>query len=475
MNSETWPSRGHAPRALGASMLGSDGAAGKNALCRPVRPRLARSSAAQGVLVGVVLLSGQLLVGSVHGVVRADDPSEIFRRRIEPIFASPEPSSCTECHLAGVDLKDYILPTAEETFRSLRDLGLIDVERPKRSKILKFIRRGMDRDSAPGANSNLVRPEIRQQELEAFTAWIEAACADQRYRNLPPLAPEKRASPSRPLEVIRHGRRDRVLARFVQSVWAQRYRCMACHATTGPENARLVKEHGERVTWIVSGDPAQTMQHLLDHGLVDLDQPENSMLLLKPLNEIEHGGGQKMLRGDQGYKAFRAWIEDCAAILANRYASAADLPEDPPATRSFPSEIWLKLENTPDEWADRLLQVDIFAWDARRKTWEPRPVATSDRMVFGKGRLWQHSLLLLAEPGSQQAKAFDRQPRLPAGKYLVRVYVDTQGLMQQDWQRTWTDAEIAGALEIETAWPPGYGSMTIVDASRLNPPAGADR
>src|SRR5262245_57106413 len=60
---------------------------------------------------------------------RADDtaasPQEIFERRIVPIFKSPNPSSCTQCHLAGVDLKDYILPSHEKTFLSLRDQGLI--------------------------------------------------------------------------------------------------------------------------------------------------------------------------------------------------------------------------------------------------------------------------------------------------------------------------------------------------------------
>jgi len=34
-------------------------------------------------------------------------PAEIFEQRIMPIFKSPNPSSCVQCHLAGVDLKDY--------------------------------------------------------------------------------------------------------------------------------------------------------------------------------------------------------------------------------------------------------------------------------------------------------------------------------------------------------------------------------
>ena len=37
-------------------------------------------------------------------VTHAADPKEVFEQRIMPIFKSPNPSSCTECHLAGVDL-----------------------------------------------------------------------------------------------------------------------------------------------------------------------------------------------------------------------------------------------------------------------------------------------------------------------------------------------------------------------------------
>ena len=63
---------------------------------------------------------------------------EVFEKRIVPIFKSPNPSSCMQCHLAGVDLKDYILPDAEKTFRSLRDQGLIDLESPEKSKIVRL-------------------------------------------------------------------------------------------------------------------------------------------------------------------------------------------------------------------------------------------------------------------------------------------------------------------------------------------------
>lgn len=43
---------------------------------------------------------------------------------------SEKPSSCSECHLSGVDLRDYVRPSQKETFASLVAEGLIDVKNP---------------------------------------------------------------------------------------------------------------------------------------------------------------------------------------------------------------------------------------------------------------------------------------------------------------------------------------------------------
>ena len=74
--------------------------------------------------------------------------AELFNARIMPIFRSSDPSSCVQCHLSSVDLKNYILPSHEKTFLSLRDQGLINLEAPTKSKILTLIRMGnKDQDS----------------------------------------------------------------------------------------------------------------------------------------------------------------------------------------------------------------------------------------------------------------------------------------------------------------------------------------
>ena len=73
-----------------------------------------------------------LTVLFAHQVVaRADDPAKVFEERILPIFKSPNPSSCTRCHLASVDLKNLHPPSAKDVFLALRDQGLIDLEKPE--------------------------------------------------------------------------------------------------------------------------------------------------------------------------------------------------------------------------------------------------------------------------------------------------------------------------------------------------------
>src|SRR5262249_42004909 len=145
-------------------------------------------------------------------------PQEVFEKRILPIFKSPDPSSCTQCHLAGVDLKNYILPSHEKTFLSLRDQGLIDLDRPADSKILRLI--NMREGDRKGAD--LIHEKTRRAEYEAFAEWVKASCADPKLRNAAKLEKTDLAQPPRPAEVIRHARKDRLLESFEKNVWGMR-------------------------------------------------------------------------------------------------------------------------------------------------------------------------------------------------------------------------------------------------------------
>ncbi len=154
----------------------------------------------------------------------------VFEKRILPIFQSAKPSSCSECHLSGVDLKEYIRPTQQETFVSLVGTGMIDTENPDESKILRFIKRTSE-------TPNLVTEEVRKEEFEAFRAWIRAAVADPQLLAAKGAAP---IGPQIPDTVIRHARRDRVLASFIDNIWTEVGRCAACHSPD--RNQKQVKE-----------------------------------------------------------------------------------------------------------------------------------------------------------------------------------------------------------------------------------------
>ena len=393
----------------------------------------------------------------------ADTPGEVFEKRIRPIFQSPNPSSCVQCHLSGVDLKDYIRPGAAETFRSLRDQGLIDLDAPERSKILTLISMGTEDPKAPAVHAT-----NRKAEYAAFAAWIKACAADPQLRKAARLPAGDLARPAAPDAVIRHARTDRLLASFERTVWALRFRCMNCHTEGTPQNDKLVREYGPKVAWVKKTGPKDTMDYLIASKLIDPKDPEKSLLLQKPLGRVKHEGGVKFAVGDQGHKAFRTWVEDVSAIRSGKYTKAADLPPADPGPLKFGSEAWLKLTDTPPAWADKLLQVDVYAWDATANSWEPRPVATSDRVVWGKGKLWQHTVTLLADPGSERAKKWaSGKPALPPGRYLLKVYVDAADRLKKDWTATLGEADYVGQVEVRGQWREGYGSMTTADTGRV--------
>jgi hypothetical protein len=395
--------------------------------------------------------------------VRAATPAEVFESRILPIFKSPNPSSCVQCHLAGVDLKDYIRPSAEDTFRSLRDQGLIDLDSPERSKILTLIAMGNTESKSPP-----VHVKNRKAEHEAFAVWIKACAGDEKMRSLPKLDPADLGKPKLPNEVIRHARTDQLLESFERTVWAMRFRCMNCHTEGTPQNDKNRKEFGDRVAWVKKAGPAATMEYLIASKLIDPKDPEKSLLLQKPLGTVKHEGGIKFAAGDQGYKAFRQWIDDVAAIRTGKYTKAADLPAPESGPLKFGTEAWLKLADTQPAWGDKLLQVDVYAWDDKAKAWEPKPVATSDRIAWGKGKLWQHTVTLMAEPGSPRAKRWSAgKPSLPPGRYLLKVYVDADGRLTKDWTAILGEEDYVGQVEIRGEWREGYGSMTVAEAGRV--------
>ncbi len=378
----------------------------------------------------------------------------VFERRILPLLQSANPSSCAECHLSGVDLKDYVRSSEAQTFASLRDSGMIDLKTPEASHILRLIQM-----STP--KTGLVTQKIRSVEYAAFREWIVAAAKDPKLRSVAILPAKQRAGPAVSNAVIRHSRIDSVTASFARNIWSQEARCMGCHR---PDNLENVKKYGERVRWYVPNNPEATMKRLIAQGDVNIEKPEDSLLLLKPLNKVAHGGGVKMLYGDAGYKMFRAWLEDYARSVKGKYRTEADLPAPSLQALEDMNSI-LAVSNGPANWNSKLLRVDVYAWDGVRNNWSPKPVATGERQA-GADKPGQPTgtnlIMFRVLPVKQTQVPADRSP-LEKGRYLLKYYCDIANKLDKDYTLPTDSADFyQGQQEILATWGGSWGNPVKV-------------
>lgn len=445
---------------------------------------------------------------------RAEDASnekalELFEQRIMPIFKSAKPSSCVQCHLSSVDLKDYILPSQEATFASLNAQGLVNLKHPEKSKILDLIAMG-NRDKDEKAKR--IHADMRQAEYEAFAAWIKACCNNSRLRKL--TVSETVAKPERPNEVIRHARKSRVVDSFVRKIWSQRMRCFPCHTPheldeNNPKHrvpikkvaefeAKYGKEYAQRLR-IFRETPEATLQYLIEDSkntddsrlpLLNLAEPQKSLLLLKPISKlpprkankqfekptylepISHMGGLKLHVDDPGYKAFVSFIQDYAKVVGGKYLDVASLPADNWA----PTTQFLMISEAPKAWTpDRPVQMLIHAWDAKAENWSEAPVAFTQNKTTPRGRIVA-PLVLLRGDGSEKFFSLEdpKQPKLKPGKYLIKTYVDRQGKLKVDPAAMLGPKEYFGQIVVDAAWRVGFPKREQINGSGIVSQSGAE-
>ena len=372
-------------------------------------------------------------------------PEEIFEERILPIFRSADPSSCTQCHLSGVELRNYILPTQEKTFANLRDLGLIDLKTPEQSRILELI--GMEPKESEQDAVARIDPKMRAAELAAFSSWIQAAAKDPTLRNAPSLPAKETAAPALPNEVIRHGRVDRLLESYVSNIWSLRFRCAGCHHPSGPKFEKHAKKHGvEAMAWLKAEGPAASMRYLMSSDLIDLENPEESELLLKPLNVSDHGGGEKMRAHDTDYVAFLSWIEDYARIMKGEYADQGSLPSGP---KRQGTQIWVRVGEMSSDDLGRTGFLAVHRGDAAQA-----PIAVASGTVVENKRLgvFLHGFLMVSD-GKQ----------LGDGPVKLRLYLDRGERESSEWDEAIGKAEWVGTREVKAKWEPGFKNAVVVN------------
>lgn len=425
-------------------------------------------------------------------------PLELFEQRILPIFKSPKPSSCVQCHLASVDLKDYILPSQEKTFASLNAQGLVNLKQPEKSKILKLIQMG-EKDSDRGAK--LIHEKTRQAEYAAFSAWITACCNDPKLSALPAPA-AARAAPQHSNEVIRHTRKSRVLDSFVRNVWSQRMRCFPCHTpheidSNNPKHKLplrrmndLIATYGERMR-IFKESPKATLDSLLGGSrnpqegrlpLINLKEPAKSLIVLKPTSKlparnaegefeppsyslpVSHMGGLKMHVDDPSYKSFIAWIEDYAKVLGNKYDKATELPAD----NWHPTQHVLMIRGVPASWPKAArVQLFVHAWNGKKNAWTDDPVAFTQNTVTPRGMVVGALFLIRNSQFAAKYTAQEQVATLPPGKYLLKAYVDKANRLEKEPTAMLGQDDYVSQAEIQARWGKGFPKAERVPGDKF--------
>ena len=461
------------------------------------RPRIGKSIYAHKILFMIFWTACLSPVCLAQGAKRLERETalEIFNNRIMPIFRSSDPSSCVQCHLSSVDLKNYILPSHEKTFVSLRDQGLIDLEEPGNSKILKLISMGND---DADENAKMIHAGIRQAEHEAFAAWIESSVDDVKLRNLPPLQKEDLARPGPSDEVIRFTRKNRVINSFVRNVWTQRMRCFPCHTEheIGVQQAAARKKHEE---WVAKfGDrmrifkktPRETIQYLVKQSantpegslpMINLEDPAKSLFVLKPTSKLPpikegernptftepvyHMGGLKMHHNDHSYKAITAWIKDYSNVTSGKYKSVDDLPDD----NWHPTQKILRIKDIPESWATgKTLQMFVYPKNDHGNE-QQQPVAFTQGTItprhFANG-----AIILLSPVKEDEFVAWRKSKnRLPPDEYVVKVYLDQSGRLERDPTAFLGDEEYVGLIELKLdVWKAGFKNAKIISGTYLH-------
>jgi hypothetical protein len=286
---------------------------------------------------------------------------DLYEVRIAPLLSPSRPSSCTGCHLAGTQLNAFIRDSPCETMACLVEDGLVDLESPSESTFLTWILRGNE-----VAESSFITQETVQAEYDGFLAWIEhsatcgtlecgahwGVCSGRRVfvdRDAGMDADSLDSGAGRDLSTSVLDVSDTGPAEIcdgdmcVDVSGLDGYDCrpesivLAYHENPNTYHSRCVHCHAEEGSLSAIGDPppphwladektlegaAITVENLFEGDYLDLEDPEESLILLKPLAEakggVHHGGGTKFARRtDRLYVALLRWI-NYVAICGSR-------------------------------------------------------------------------------------------------------------------------------------------------------------
>jgi hypothetical protein len=247
-------------------------------------------------------------------------PSELYEKRIRPLLETDRPESCSQCHAAGVELADFVRGSPCEAMACLKDEGLVDLSQPELSVLLNWIGRAEP-------ESGLITSDIVEEERSAFLSWFqheaacgtcaEATCPDSRtvrcdWSGESEGAYDRMSDPG-------DCSQETIERLFRGTIFENRDRCTPCHF----ESEKRAAEGAPRFFADVGTCQVASLSselRLTQGRYLNLDDPDASLLLLKPLPEelggVPHEGHDKFAtKKDRAYEAFLHFIR--------RYASCA--------------------------------------------------------------------------------------------------------------------------------------------------------
>ena len=251
---------------------------------------------------------------------------DVYARWVEPVMTDAHPSSCNECHMAGVDLSMVVQDTPCQSMACMEEIGWVDFSNPETSQVLAFI--AQDEDV-----SELVTDVTRQNEYDGFLEWIEwsAEChADVCGEITDPCetATEGNALPEETKTPLGTCTEEALVAEFDAKVYTWKNRCHTCHWVDGEARQNPEAEWDESPAFIDMDHlrgAARTMYNLIGRGNINLSDPAQSMLLTKPLQEdlirstslgdvtgSYHGGGDKFKVTEGVFDQNQATLDDFA-------------------------------------------------------------------------------------------------------------------------------------------------------------------
>ncbi len=238
----------------------------------------------------------------------------LYKKRIKPLVDGSQPSSCNQCHLAGVDLAMYVQKNPCETMACMAANGMVDLKNPKASKILQQI-------LLAKPQSTLITKDVIQAEYDGMLEWIShlGPCMDQTCGKIDKACqnPSKKEGETGGAKALLGDCSEKDLAAsFQQKIWKQKGRCSPCHVPPGST------QWNSKVFFANTGKPAidalNSMYNVIGIGAINVETPDQSLLLLMPLAQsaggLPHKGHTKLAnKNDKNYKSFLAWIKEYAA------------------------------------------------------------------------------------------------------------------------------------------------------------------